>query len=372
MTPAIPFRADHVGSLLRPAELKLARGRAQAGEIGPQELRAVEDRAIRAAVALQEEVGLAAITDGEFRRAMWHTDFLTAFDGIEQTGASYTVNFKGDAGETAATGSMMAVTGKVRRTKPIMVEHFAFLKSATKRTAKVCIPSPTFLHMRGGRHVVDAHAYPDVDEFWDDIVRAYREEIRDLVAAGLIYLQIDDVSFAVLCDKDVRAQVARDGEDPDSLAAQYAKIVDAIVSDRDPKLAVTMHTCRGNFRSMWMASGGYESVAETMLTGIGVDGFFLEFDSDRAGSFEPLRFLPKTKKAVLGLVTSKHPRLESKDALKRRIDEAAKFVPRENLCLSPQCGFASTHHGNRVSEDDQRRKLALVVETAAEVWGTAT
>jgi 5-methyltetrahydropteroyltriglutamate--homocysteine methyltransferase len=250
-----------------------------------------------------------------------------------------------------------------------MVDHFAFLKSVAKETAKLCIPAPTYLHMRGGRKIVDRTAYPDIASFWSDIVAAYRAEIDDLVAAGLTYLQFDDVSFAYLCDASIRDQVRRDGEDPDALPAAYARIINAIVAGRPANLAVTIHTCRGNHMSMWMATGGYDAVADSMLNLLDVDGFFLEFDTERAGGFEPLRFAPKGKKIVLGMVSSKVPRLESKDALKRRIDQAAKFVALEDLCLSPQCGFASTHFGNRITEEVEKRKLALVVEVANEVWG---
>jgi 5-methyltetrahydropteroyltriglutamate--homocysteine methyltransferase len=364
-----PYRADHVGSLLRPPELQAARERAQKGELSKAALRAAEDGAIRDVVALQESAGLQSITDGEFRRAIWHVDFLTGFEGIEATRGNYAVTFKGEGGATASTSSMMIVSGKIVRTRPIMVDHFAYLRSTTSRAAKFCIPAPTYLHMRGGRKVVSAAAYPDMEEFWRDIVRAYRDEIADLFAAGCRYLQIDDVSFACLCDPDIRAQVARDGEDPEALPAKYAQVINAIVADRPPELAVTMHTCRGNYNSMWMAAGGYDPVAETVFGQTAVDGFFLEYDTARAGGFEPLRFVPRDKKVVLGLVSSKVPTLESKGELKRRIDAAARYLPLENLCLSPQCGFASTAVGNRITPDIQRRKLALVVEVAHEVWG---
>jgi 5-methyltetrahydropteroyltriglutamate--homocysteine methyltransferase len=265
---------------------------------------------------------------------------------------------------------MLVVNGKVRRTKPIMVDDFKFVKAATARTAKFCIPSPTYLHMRGGRKVIDKTAYPDVTEFWDDIVKAYRAEIADMAAAGCTYLQLDDVSFATLCDSGVQDQVHKDGEDAIALAHLYADVINGITRDRGD-MAITMHTCRGNAMSMWMAEGGYEPVAEAVFGKVDVDGFFLEYDTERAGGFEPLRFVPKNRKVVLGLVSTKTPVLESKDALKRRIEEAAKYVPLENLCISPQCGFASTHHGNKVTEDIERRKLALCVEVADEVWGTA-
>jgi 5-methyltetrahydropteroyltriglutamate--homocysteine methyltransferase len=364
-----PFRADHVGSLLRPRELQAARSKAAAGELSAAALREIEDRSIRDAVTMQESVGLRGITDGELRRAFWHVDFLTGFDGIVPTRSDYAVTFKGAKGETASTHSMLTVSDKIRRRRPIMVDHFAFLRSATTGTAKLCIPSPTYLHMRGGRKVVSETAYPDMEEFWADIVRGYREEIAALVAAGCSYLQLDDVSISYLCDRDIRAQVTRDGENPDRLPAKYAEVINAIIADRPPTLGVTIHTCRGNFQSLWMASGGYDAVAETIFGNLAVDGFFLEYDTERAGGFEPLRFVPRGKRVVLGLVSTKVPELESKDALKRRIDAAAKVVRLDDLCLSPQCGFASTHHGNRITAEVQRRKLELVAEVAREVWG---
>ncbi|MGE0745028.1 MAG: 5-methyltetrahydropteroyltriglutamate--homocysteine S-methyltransferase [Rhodospirillales bacterium] len=366
-----PFRADHVGSLLRPAALAEARAKAAKGEIGADALRAAEDSAIRDAVKLQEAAGLQAITDGEFRRTMWHTDFLLGIDGIKATQSDYAVTFHGEGGASGSTSSMMVVAGKVGRSKPIMVDHFAYLRAQTGRTAKLCIPAPTYLHMRGGRRIVDPKAYPDMDAFWADITAVYRAEIRDLAAAGCTYLQLDDVSFACLCDPDIRAQVARDGEDPDDLPLKYAGIINGLVAERPDTMAVTMHTCRGNHMSMWMASGGYDAVAEKTFGTLKLDGLFLEYDSDRAGGFAPLRFVPKGTKVVLGLVSTKAATLESKDALKRRIAEAAKHVALDDLCLSPQCGFASTHFGNRITEDDERRKLALVVEVADEVWGRA-
>ena len=363
-----PFRADHVGSLLRPPELKEARERFNRKEISKEQLKATEDRAIRGAVALQEAAGLESITDGEFRRAFWHVDFLTGFEGIVATQGQYALKFHGEGGAESETRSMMVVNGKVKRTRPVMVEHFKFLKNTTKKTAKLCIPAPTYLHMRGGRKVVDEKAYPDVEEFWSDITRAYREEIKDLVAAGCTYLQIDDVSFACLCDEGIRAQVRRDGEDPAKLPAKYASVISSLLKDRPKNMGVTMHTCRGNHASMWMAAGGYDAVAEAVFQ-TEVDGFFLEYDSARAGGFEPLRFVPKDRKVVLGLISTKTPVLEKRDELKRRIDEAAKHVPLENLCLSPQCGFASSEVGNKLTEDDQKRKLELAVRVARDVWG---
>jgi 5-methyltetrahydropteroyltriglutamate--homocysteine methyltransferase len=364
-----PFRADHVGSLLRPAGLRAAREQAKAGRITAQELKQHEDSAIREVVQLQEAVGLRGITDGEFRRAFWHVDFLTGFDGIAATGSQYAVTFKGDQGAVAGTSSMLGVIGKVRRTHPVMVDHFSFLKSVTHATPKFSIPAATYLHMRGGRRVVSREAYPDMEEFWADVARAYQEEIADLARAGCTYLQIDDVSFSMLCDESIRDQVRRDGEDPAALPGLYARIINSLIEKRPPQMAVTVHTCRGNHKSMWMAEGGYEPIAEAVFSQLNVDGIFLEYDTERAGGFEPLRFVPKNRKVVLGLVSSKSPRLESKDVLKRRIEEASRYVPLENLCLSPQCGFASTEAGNELTVDDQKRKLALCVEVANEVWG---
>ncbi len=363
-----PFRADQVGSLLRPPELKAAREQFKTKQISRDQLKAIEDQAIRKVVALQESAGLQAVTDGEFRRAFWHVDFLTGFEGIAATQGQYALKFHGEGGAESETRSMMVVTGKVKRSRPIMVEPFEFLKNATKKNAKLCIPSPTYLHMRGGRKVVNEKAYPDVEEFWSDITTAYREEIADLSTAGLEYLQIDDVSFATLCDEGIRAQVKRDGEDPDQLPFLYSKIISGIVAKRPKNMGVTMHTCRGNHASMWMAEGGYDKVAEAIFQ-TDVDGFFLEYDTARAGGFAPLRFVPKGKKVVLGLVSTKTPRLEDKEQLKKRIEEASRYVPVENLCLSPQCGFASSEVGNKLTEDDQKRKLELVVEVAREVWG---
>jgi 5-methyltetrahydropteroyltriglutamate--homocysteine methyltransferase len=363
-----PFRADHVGSLLRPPELKQARADLKAGKISRQSLTEIENQSIRSAVALQEAAGLQAVTDGEFRRAFWHVDFLTGFEGIAATQGQYALKFHGEGGAQSETKSMMVVTGKVKRTKPIMVSHFDFLRKATSKTAKLCIPAPTYLHMRGGRKVVDARAYPDIEEFWSDIAGAYREEIADLAKAGCMYLQIDDVSFATLCDESIRAQVRRDGEDPAKLPAKYASVISSLLKGKPKDMSVTMHTCRGNHASMWMAEGGYDAVAEAIFQ-TEVDGFFLEYDSARAGGFEPLRFVPKGKRVVLGLISSKNPQLESKDQLKKRVEQASKYVPLDDLCLSPQCGFASSEVGNKLTADDQRRKLELAVETAREIWG---
>jgi 5-methyltetrahydropteroyltriglutamate--homocysteine methyltransferase len=363
-----PFRADQVGSLLRPAELAEARAKAKRGELDAAGLRAVEDRCIRAAIEKQASIGLQAVTDGEFRRDWWHVDFLAGFEGVEGYVAPLVVGFK----DTEEQPPMIRVTGKVKRTKPIFVDSFKFMKSAvvdpSKHTAKQTIPAPAMLHLRPGRSGISKAAYPDLAEFWQDVGAAYRAEIKDLGAAGCTYLQLDDTSFAYLCDDKFAGALAQRGDDPKKLAYTYAEAINAAVADRPQGMAITMHTCRGNFKSTWVASGGYEPVVEALFSA-NVDGFFMEFDSERAGTFEPLRFVPKGKKVVLGLVTTKFGELEDKDTIKRRIAAAAKFVPLEDLCLSPQCGFSSTHHGNNLSQDDQWRKLERIVEVAREVWG---
>ncbi len=357
-----PFHADQVGSLLRPPELREARAKAKAGALAAAELRAVEDRAIAAAVRRQEAVGLQAITDGEFRRDFWHLDFLKQLDGIELVPVSG-MTFKAED-----VPPMASAAGKVACSRPIMVEHFRYLKSVTKRTPKFTIPSPGTAHMRGGRNAISRSVYPDLEEFWADIGAAYRKAIGHLYDAGCRYLQLDDVGFAYLCDANVRENFRKNGDDPAALAPVYARAINDALRERPADLAVTMHTCRGNFRSTWFAAGGYQDDVVGAMFTANVDGFFMEYDSERAGGFGPLRLLPKGKKVVLGLVTTKSGALESKDALKRRIDEAARHVPLENLCLSPQCGFSSTHHGNALSEDEQWAKLARIVEVATEVW----
>ena len=362
-----PFRADHVGSLLRPAELAEARAKATRGELSAEQLRAVQDKHIREAVAKQESVGMQVVTDGEFRRDWWHIDFIHGFDGVELAkGDAY-----GDAKfkNTDEQPPFMTVASKIRRTKPSMLEHFKFLKSIAKRAPKFTMPSPAMLHARGDRASMH-RAYPDLDEFWADLTRAYREEIADLYKAGCRYLQIDDTTIAMWGDPKVQEQFKKLGDDPKKDAAMYADAVNAAIRDVPDDMTVAIHTCRGNFKSTWLASGGYaDFVAERVFTGLDVDAFFLEYDTDRSGGFEPLRFVPKGKVVVLGLVSSKLPELEKKDDLKRRIDAAAKYVPLENLCLSPQCGFSSTHHGNKLTADDQWRKLGLVLDVAKSVWG---
>jgi 5-methyltetrahydropteroyltriglutamate--homocysteine methyltransferase len=364
---APPFRADHVGSLLRPAELHEARAKAKRGEISAEQLRAVQDRHIREAVAKQESVGMQLVTDGEFRRDWWHIDFIHGFDGVElAAGDAY-----GDAKfkNTEEQPPFMTVKSRIRRTKPSMLEHFKFLKSVAKRTPKFTMPSPAMLHARGDRASLKK-TYPDLDEFWADLTQAYREEIADLYKAGCRYLQIDDTTIAMWGDPKVQEQFKKLGDDPKKDAAMYADAVNAAIRDVPDDMTVAIHTCRGNFKSTWLASGAYaDFVAERVFTGLDVDAFFLEYDTERAGGFEPLRYVPKGKTVVLGLVSSKVPELEKKDELKRRIDAAAKFVPLENLCLSPQCGFSSTHHGNKLTADDQWRKLGLVLEVSKSVWG---
>jgi len=365
-----PYRADQVGSLLRPASLAETRRAWKRGEVDAAALRAAEDRAIDEAVRRQQDVGLESVTDGEFRRDWWHLDFLSQLDGVtlqENPGPKFQIQGQSEQ------PPIPTVTGKVACTRPIMADDFAYLKSVTTKTAKMTIPSPSMLHLRGGRAAISKDAYPDLDRFWRDVAQAYRVAIRHLVDAGCRYLQLDDVTFAYLCDPKVQAACRANGDDPAELPRTYARAIDAALEGRPADLRVTIHTCRGNFRSAWVAEGGYAPVVEAMFS-TKVDGYFMEFDSARAGSFEPLRVLRDSpdaaaKKVVLGLVTTKLGELESKDALKRRIDDASRFVPLERLCLSPQCGFSSTHHGNALSQDDQWRKLERVVEVAREVWG---
>ena len=354
-----PFRADQVGSLLRPPDLVEARSRFKRGS---SELREIENRAIEKAVKRQESIGLESITDGEMRRDWWHIDFLLQLDGVTAT-----VNQGPKFFGTEEQPPIPSVTGKVGCSGPIMVEDFSFLKSTASRTAKFTIPSPSMLHLRGGRASISEDVYPDIDAFWSDAAAAYRKAIRNLADAGCSYLQLDDVSFSYLCDPKIQENCRTNGDDPAKLPRTYVNAVKEALRDRPKGMTVTMHTCRGNFKSNWVASGGYEPVAEAMFSS-GPDAFFMEFDSERAGTFEPLRFLPKGKKIVLGLITTKSGSLEDKDTIKRRIDAASRFVPLENLCLSPQCGFASTHHGNALSIDEQWRKLERVVEVAREVW----
>lgn len=362
-----PFRADHVGSLLRPPELLRARN----SGLPPEQLRAVEDAAIRDIVRMQRQVGLQSATDGEFRRTSWHMDFIYRLGGIGQADDKITVRFLNAAGEIEFTAPALAVHDRIRLEAPIFAEDFAFLKSTVDSgaTPKLTIPSPSMVHYRGGRAAIDPAVYPDEEEFWADLSRAYAEQVLAMAALGCTYLQLDDTSLAYLNDPKQRTLLAERGDDAEHQHLRYIKQINAALADRPEGLTVTTHMCRGNFRSSWAAEGGYDFVAEAVFSSLNVDGFFLEFDDDRSGSFAPLRFVPPGKRVVLGLVTTKSGALERKDDLKRRIDDAAKYVPLEQLCLSPQCGFSSTVEGNVLTYDQQVAKLALIVETAADVWG---
>ncbi len=365
-----PFRADHVGSLIRPQALIDARAKKASGEISQDELTTIQQACIRDVVRLQEDLGLGSITDGEYNRGTWQTDFLLRFANVSQGASRFTTTFHNDKGSTESKPHMVQVTGPLSRPAPIFVDDFRFLKSVTRQTPKITIPSPSIMHFRGGREAISTQAYPDMAEFYADLGRVYREEINDLAAAGCRYLQIDEVNFAYLCDPALRAQVRTNlGEDPDQLAHTYARLINDTIRDRPGDMVVCMHVCRGNFAGNWVAEGGYDPVAEILFNEIEVDGYFMEYDSPRAGAFDPLRFLPKGKTAVLGLVTTKTGALESRDALKRRIDEAARFAPLDQLCLSPQCGFSSGIGGQTMDIDHEKAKLGLVVETAADVWG---
>jgi 5-methyltetrahydropteroyltriglutamate--homocysteine methyltransferase len=366
-----PFRADHVGSFLRPAELLAARDRHKKDEISKAELRAAEDRAIAEVVRMQEDVGLQGITDGEFRRTYFHIDFLEQLEGVETRGG-LTAHFHSAKGEVDFAPPVLHVTGRVRHVRPIQVEDFLYLKSLTRRTPKVTIPSPTMLHFRGGREAISREAYPDLEDFFADVAAAYRAEIRALGEAGCTYLQLDDTNLAYLCDPRLREGARARGDDPNELPRRYARLINAAIAERPPRMTVCTHLCRGNFRSAWVAEGGYEPVAEVLFNELAVDGYFLEYDDARSGDFAPLRFLPRGKTVVLGLVTTKVGDLESKDTLERRIDEAARIVPLDQLCLSPQCGFSSTVHGNEIARESQVAKLRRIVETAQEVWGNAS
>lgn len=368
-----PFRADHVGSLLRPEPLLACRERWKQGEMSLNELRAEEDKHIAHAVKLQEDVGLQSVTDGEYRRETFHADFLSKIEGIESNfnfDKALQVGDDNKEGSDKVTPYVPIIVGKMRRPAGgIEVENFKYLNSLTKRTAKLCIPSPTMTHFRGGRDAISKDAYPEMEGFFADLAQLYRDELADLGAAGCSYVQLDDTNLAYLCDEQMREGARALGEDPDELPRTYAALINASIEGRPEGMAVTMHLCRGNARSQWFASGGYEPVADKMFNLTDVDGFFLEYDDERSGDFAPLRFVPKGKTVVLGLVTTKRGELESKDDLKRRIDEAAKYVDLDQLCLSPQCGFSSNAIGNLVSEADEIAKLSLVVETAADVWG---
>jgi 5-methyltetrahydropteroyltriglutamate--homocysteine methyltransferase len=368
-----PFRADHVGSLLRPPELLSAREQHQGGTLSSASLREIEDRCISDIAKLQEEIGLQGITDGEYRRTIWHADFLRQIEGVSvkegvADGAGVARKFQSGGQEIERSPTRFYTTDHLERSRGIETNNFKYLASVTTRTPKLCIPSPTILHMRGGRAAVDKQAYPDMDRFYSDLAQVYREEIRALAELGCTYLQLDDPNMAYLCDEKMRESVRRIGEDPNQLPHIYAKLINDCIADRPANMTVCMHICRGNFRSAWAAEGGYDPVAEILFNEFKLDGFFLEYDSPRAGSFSPLRFVPTQKKIVLGLVTTKSDEMETADQLKRRIDEAAQYLPLEQLALSPQCGFSSTVLGNNISVDAEVAKLSLVVRVASEVW----
>jgi len=369
-TKQAPFRADHVGSLIRPDNLIEAREAHKAGKMGDDDLRQVQEQAIRDVVALQEGVGLKSITDGEYNRGSWHTDFLLRFANVEPYQSKYTTTFHDEKGSVEGKPHTMRVTGKLGRPKPIFVDDFKFLKSVTNETPKITIPSPSILHFRGGREAISTDAYPSMDEFYGDLAGVYAEEIGDLIDAGCRYLQIDETNFAYLCDPSLREQVQTSiGEDPNDLPRVYANLINKAIAGRPDDMVVCMHVCRGNFAGRWVAEGGYEPVADVLFNEIDVDGYFLEYDSTRAGGFEPLRFLPKGKRVVLGLVTTKRGTMESADELKRQIEEASKFVDLDQLALSPQCGFSSGIGGNTMGIEDEKAKLGLVVDVARDVWG---
>lgn len=368
-----PFKADVVGSLLRPPAIFDARAKRESGALSAAELRRIESAAVDEAVALQKSVGLKVCTDGEFHRRHWFLDFLEKIDGVEVHGG-LAVKFHNEQGDIEFAPPRFEVHGKMKRSRGLAVDDFKDLKTVAERQGlmpKQAIPSPTLVHMRGGRAAIDKAIYPGIDAFMADLVEVYRAEIRALYEAGCRYLQIDETNLPFLCDPKLRDTVRKIGEDPDKLPQLYARLLNDVLKGKPADLTICMHMCRGNHESAWVAEGGYDPVAELVFGGIALDGFFLEYDSPRAGSFAPLRYLGPEKVAVLGLVTTKKPVLESKDELKRRIDEAARYVPLERLALSPQCGFASTIGGNKLTVDDEKRKLALVVEVAGEVWGRA-
>jgi len=366
MTPLIPSRADHVGSFLRPRYLLDAREKFARKEITAAELRAIEDKAIAEVVKMQEDVGLKAITDGEFRRTYFHIDFLVQLDGVQSDDPKIII--KPDGSEELAP-PVMRVTSKVKHARDIQRADFEYLKSKTGQTPKVTIPSPTMLHFRGGRAGISQQDYPDLEQFYADVAQAYGDELRSLAKAGCTYVQMDDTNLAYLCDTKMREAARARGDDPNELPHRYARFINLVVAQKPAGMTLAVHLCRGNFKSAHAAEGGYEPVAEALLSEMNVDAYFLEYDDERSGDFRPLRFLPKGKIVVLGLVTTKLGALESKDAIKRRIDEAAKYVPLDQLALSPQCGFSSSFHGNDIQMSQQTEKLRLVVDIARDVWG---
>jgi 5-methyltetrahydropteroyltriglutamate--homocysteine methyltransferase len=365
-----PYRADHVGSLLRPPDLLRARDDHAAGRIDDEALRAIEDEAIRDVVRMQQEVGLQTATDGEFRRASWHMDFIYSLDGVSKAPGNMSVQFHNAEGDIEFTPAALHIDGKLGVSDTIFGEDFAFLKQVAGdgSTPKLTIPSPSMVHYRGGRAAIDESVYPDMDSFWADLTAAYREQVRRVGELGCTYLQFDDTSLAYLNDPKQREMVAAQGSDAEHLHEAYISHINEALSERPSGMAVTTHMCRGNFRSSWVAEGGYDFVAEALFNQLEIDGFFMEWDDARSGGFEPLRFVPKGKVVVLGLVTTKRGELETKDELKRRIEEASQYVDVDQLCLSPQCGFSSTVEGNVLSREQQADKLRLIVEVADEVW----
>ena len=360
-----PFRADHVGSLLRPAALKKAREQYVKGEIDAAALKAVEDREIERVIKKQEEVGLQGITDGEFRRSWWHLDFLWGLDGIDKHVMESGIAFSG----VTTRNEGLKITGKVGFSGHPMLEHFRFVKDHTKRTAKITIPSPSAAYGRPQPTPIDRKIYPNNDKFFDDLGQAYKKAVRAFADVGCRYLQLDEVFIAMLCDEKYRGQMRARGDDPEKMGPLYGDLINVAMSDIPADMTITMHLCRGNYKSTFMGSGGYEAEQEILFNRIKVHGYFMEYDSERAGGFEPLKLVPKDRHVVLGLVTTKTGRLESKDMIKRRIEEAAKYISLDQLCLSPQCGFASTEEGNALAEDEQWAKLKMIVEVAEEVWG---
>ena len=360
-----PFRADHVGSILRTEPLKQARAKRAAGTISAEELAAVEDVEIRKIIALQESVGLDAITDGEFRRSWWHYDFLGALDGVKLVDVNQGIQFTGVQTKAEAPHVMSKLGSKHHP----HIEHFKFLKANTKKTPKMTIPSPSMLHYRGGRKLINMGIYPKMEDFYHDLGMAYREVVTGFADAGCRYLQLDDCSFAYLCDSNQRKMLEERGENWQTQGEIYADMINAAVATKPKDMVISIHVCRGNFRSTFIASGGYEPIAELLFNRVNADAYFLEWDNDRSGGFEPLRFLPKGKHVVVGLITSKTGELEKRDDVLRRIEEASKYVSLDQLCLSPQCGFASTEDGNTLSEHQQWDKLRFVVDIAKEIWG---
>jgi len=370
MEPRPPFRADHVGSFLRPQRLVEARRKHADGALSDEELREIEDECILEVVRKQEEVGLKGITDGEFRHTFFHIDFLEKLSGVSVTYGDFAAKFRKDDGsEVGFRPPVIHVDGKIAHARPIQGEDFEYLQSVAEHTAKVCIPAPSMLHFRGGRKAISEEVYPDLEDFYQDLTAAYRAEIADLANRGCRYLQMDDTNLAYLCDPTIRETTRARGDDPDDLTRLYCRLVNNAIRDRPDDMVISVHLCRGNFRSAWVARGGYEPVAEILFNEMDIDGFFLEYDDERSGDFAPLRFMPKDKTVVLGLMSSKRSEVEPADAVRKRIEEAAQYVPLEQCALSHQCGFSSTAHGNDISEDDQWKKLHRCVEIAHDVWG---